>query len=159
VTRECTKCGQSPKRTKEFWMVEKRSPDGLGAWCRVCRREYDKAYKIKNTPQRDRRLKKLGDVRKGWTSKKKRCSFCGVWKPLSHFHGHKGIGDPNDKNTRCKACEAVRGSRARYTQLGQQYPHHDYARDLRRLVGHRVVTRKLRIGKGIGFKGQRASVL
>ena len=91
-----------------------------------------------------------------WTQIKKRCSFCGERKPLARFHLHANNKHSGGVDSRCKECSAIRLGAGRYTPLGKQIPHHDYAKALRRMVGHRVVTDKLRIGTGIGFKGQRA---
>lgn len=141
MKRKCTKCGASPERTKEFWSVDKREPDGLGAQCRKCRQAHD----------RDRW--KPGYVQT-WTCLKKKCSFCGARKPLSQFFRHvRVLSDGRD--TRCKECTSVRLGAKSYQPLGRQVPKHDYAKTLRALVGHRVITRKLRIGAGIGFKGQK----
>lgn len=105
----------------------------------------------------ERREKKMpGDTSHLWSHIKKVCSFCGENKPLHEYHRHSGATHPDNRESRCKECIAVRLGAGRHQPLGKQIPHHEYAKKLRALVGHRVVTAKLRIGTGIGFKGQRA---
>jgi hypothetical protein len=146
--KRCTKCGDSPKRTKEFWSVDKREPDGLGAQCRKCSQARD-----------SERWRPVAEgcsyQRSPGVKGKKICSFCGAPKQLTQFHRHGGKLHPDGRDSRCKECTHVRLGAGRYQPLGRQMPHHAFAKQLRALVGHRVMTDKLRIGTGIGFRGQK----
>ena len=46
-TKICTKCKKDIVRTSEFFVVDKRNPDGLGAECRVCANLRHKEYQRK----------------------------------------------------------------------------------------------------------------
>lgn len=42
--KRCAKCGQEFPRTPDFFSLDKRNSDGLGASCRTCERERNRIY-------------------------------------------------------------------------------------------------------------------
>jgi len=46
LTAICTKCGRSLSFTAEVFALDKRRPNGLSSWCRECKHENDRAYRV-----------------------------------------------------------------------------------------------------------------
>lgn len=61
---DCTKCGTSFPRTKDFFYKLKSGKDGLGSWCKECQRKYYKE-KRRNIPSEQKKLGFQSWVNKG----------------------------------------------------------------------------------------------
>lgn len=77
----CTRCRISRPMTRKFFPPNNRKANGLDSWCRECRREYRKAFRIPPG---------VTDVAKALEAKSlKECIICGVsGVTLSVDHNH-----------------------------------------------------------------------
>lgn len=56
-TKRCTKCGEEKPATAEYFILDSREENGLGAWCRVCHRPVVReANRHKRAPAKQQRL-------------------------------------------------------------------------------------------------------
>lgn len=93
-TKVCNKCGLE-KHTSSFYKQSSKR-DGLNPRCRDCLKEYKKQLALQN---------------KNSNIKEKKCSKCGIIKPLDSFHA-QAIGK-GGKSAQCKDCtRAYDASRA-----------------------------------------------
>ena len=87
----CTKCGVW-KPLEEYYK-KKTSKDGRESRCKGCRNEDWKQRWSKKHP------KKIKEVREGM----KKCTQCGVWKPLEEFNKNKNYKD--GRQYKCRECQ------------------------------------------------------
>ena len=87
----CTQCAEPFERSPEFFAVDKRRSDGLGSWCRACRRakcaEFTRGYRSRMAPgelraQDRRRVESYADLE---PPAEKRCPACAETKAVGEF--------------------------------------------------------------------------
>ena len=87
----CAKCKQW-KPLEEYYK-DKTKKDGRESRCKGCKSEDEKQRRSKKHP------KKIKEVREG----KKKCTQCGVWKPLEEYYKDKRNKD--GRQSKCRECQ------------------------------------------------------
>lgn len=96
-TKKCTRCGEV--KSPEDFVKDKRNADGLGAHCRVCQGKMKKAWKEKQEKVVGPREAKILEA---LAAGEKKCTKCGVVKPLSEYHADKRSSDGHYSH--CRDC-------------------------------------------------------
>jgi hypothetical protein len=93
-TKLCKQCGEVKQKT-EFY-ITKTTKDGLCHRCKTCKHENDIKQKTRNAKNRA--------LNPPSTDSLKKCTYCGVEKPLNEFFNCDSNKD--GKHFRCKSCSA-----------------------------------------------------
>ena len=103
----CKNC--STYKTKEEFNKSKATKHGVATYCKVCRREYEKArYKKKRFAEIDAVIAKNKEFEKtkaeATGETKRRCSTCGITKDINNFHWYE---KNKSVKKQCKSCHAA----------------------------------------------------